>query len=392
MGLKKYPPVAAALPRSTAIDALFGGPSRDACLQFLRERLGVQHVVPVGSGRAALYAILKANLTPGAKVILPAYTCYTVAAAVVKAGMTPVLSDNSESDLGYDLAALKATYARHPNSAAIVVPHLFGIPQDIMAIREIVGTDMLLVDDAAQAFDVRLDGKALGTLGDCGIYSFGRGKNIYLGGGGAVVTDSDEQAKRVTEIVEKEFDPPASGFRKFVSACMYGTAVNPYVFRWLAMLPFLNIGGSHYSTGFSLRRMPDYSVRLMQKLLRDDDDVNRARGEVSRKYYDMLSQQDSVVIPRSSVDGTVATLRFPVLLKALQSRAELISEATRQGLGFSAMYPTSLQAVEELKLADDLQCENAAKIAKSIVTLPTHARILRDDGKSGLIERICRLF
>jgi len=173
---------------------------------------------------------------------------------------------------------------------------------------------------------------------------------------------------------------------------MYGTAVNPYVFRWLAMLPFLNIGGSHYSTGFSLRRMPDYSVRLMQKLLREREDVNRVRAEVSRKYLEALSQKDTITIPQSSVGGVIATLRFPVLLKAQQSRAELISEATCQGLGLSTMYPTSLQAVEELKLADDLQCENAAKIAKSIVTLPTHARILRDDGKSGLIERICRLF
>ncbi|MFH0810728.1 MAG: DegT/DnrJ/EryC1/StrS family aminotransferase, partial [Pseudomonadota bacterium] len=120
---------------------------------YLRAYLNARHCLPVSSGTAALTVALRAlrALRPErAEVVIPAYTCPNVLAAVVQAGLTPVLADVAEDGCGYDLEQLSSCLGEA--TLAVVAVHLFGIPADMDVIGTAAGErGAFVVEDAAQA-------------------------------------------------------------------------------------------------------------------------------------------------------------------------------------------------------------------------------------------------
>jgi dTDP-4-amino-4,6-dideoxygalactose transaminase len=121
--------------------------------------------------------------------VIPAYTCFSVPAAVLKAGLRPVLCDINPSTFDFDHALLERTL--NGNTLCVVAHHLFGIPSNIERVRALSrARGIFVVEDAAQAMGVESHGRSLGTLGDVGLFSLGRGKAITCGSGGIIVTNS----------------------------------------------------------------------------------------------------------------------------------------------------------------------------------------------------------
>jgi dTDP-4-amino-4,6-dideoxygalactose transaminase len=354
--------------------------------------LGIRHLFAFNSGRTALYAVLKSALAPRSKVILPGYTCYTVAAAVTKAGMTPILSDNNHIDLGYDLDELRRTLTAHPDCEAIVVCHLFGIVQDIEAIRKIVGSEILIIDDAAQAFGIQAGGKWLGTGGHAGFYSFGRGKNLSLVGGGLLVTNTTFLAERLRAAVKDEFPTPKSSFAELLRATAYNFAVRPSVFGFISRLPGTEIGRSEFDPQFDAAGLSCFKIRLLQRIYKQAEILNAERREVSRRYLACLEGNSMLTIPRSSLNREPGNLRFVVLVGDQDKRTRILTEAKRRGWGLTAMYPSTLAGVIPRYDAPEFRLKGSEHIARSIITLPTHRQILKADAKGKLIDHIAELF
>lgn len=161
---------------------------------------GAKHGIGCGSGTDALALSLRAlEIGPGDEVIVPSMTFVATAEAVVHVGATPVMVDCREGDLLIDPEAVEAAIT--PATAAVMPVHLYGTPVPFEMIRSWKDRGLKVVEDAAQAHLAK-DGDAfVGSTGDVACFSFYPGKNLgAFGDGGAVVTNDDHLAERVSKL------------------------------------------------------------------------------------------------------------------------------------------------------------------------------------------------
>jgi len=157
----------------------------------LNEVLGSPYVMVTNLGRTALMMGLKAiGLEKGAGVVLPTVICNTVIKAVLEVGCQPILAD-VEKNLHISVRTL--TSCQSERARAVIVPHLYGLCAPIQEIKDWAKIKGLyLIDDAAQAVGISVNGSYLGTFGDFGILSFGPFKSLSTPRGGALISDDNE--------------------------------------------------------------------------------------------------------------------------------------------------------------------------------------------------------
>jgi perosamine synthetase len=169
----------------------------------IAERVGCKHAVAVTSGTTAIFlALVAAGIRAGDEVVVPDVTFIATANAVRLAGATPVLADVDERTLALDPAAFERSIT--PRTRAVVPVHVSGRAADMAAIAAVARKhDIVVVEDAAEAFVSRIDGRALGTIGLAGCLSFSPNKSITTGQGGAVLTDDDALAARLRALKDQ---------------------------------------------------------------------------------------------------------------------------------------------------------------------------------------------
>ncbi|MBR9758398.1 MAG: DegT/DnrJ/EryC1/StrS family aminotransferase [Algicola sp.] len=161
--------------------------------QELENRLHVKHAQLVASGTAAVSVSLAvAGIGAGDEVIMPTFTFVASFEAVMMLGAVPVLVDIDDT-LTLDPAAVEKAIT--PKTKAIMPVHMCGSMANLEALQGICNThNLLLIEDACQAIGATYNGKALGTIGDVGCFSFDFVKTITCGEGGAVVTNNSAYA------------------------------------------------------------------------------------------------------------------------------------------------------------------------------------------------------
>jgi dTDP-4-amino-4,6-dideoxygalactose transaminase len=168
------------------------GPELEAFEREFAAYLGVRHLVGVANGTDAITIALRAmGVSPGAEVVLPSFTFYATAEAVVNAGAHPVFCDVDRDTR--NVTPQTVHRALTSRTAAVVAVDLFGSPAPIPAIREL---GLPVLEDAAQAAGARLHGRHAGALGDVATFSFYPSKNLgCFGDGGAIATDDEQLAE-----------------------------------------------------------------------------------------------------------------------------------------------------------------------------------------------------
>lgn len=162
--------------------------------------LGAAGCVGVANGTDALVVALRAlELGPGDEVVVPAFTFFATAEAVVLAGGRPVLADVDPATLNLDAATVEA--AAGPRTAGVLGVHLYGRPFDADALGELCRRrGWWLIEDAAQAQGAAWRGRKAGTLGQLAAWSFYPTKNLGCYGDGGALTGPDpellERARR----------------------------------------------------------------------------------------------------------------------------------------------------------------------------------------------------
>ena len=187
---------------------------RDATV-LLREsvqaRFGVRRCFLTSTGRAGMTILLKALRRLASRdrneVVIPSYTCFSVAASIVKAGLRPRLADVSTETLDFHSGGLADTdFSR---VLAIVATNLYGMPDDLAALSDVARANgVFLIDDAAQAMGASGHGRLSGTWGDAGIFSLDKGKNVTAIDAGIIVTNSDAVAAALDEEMAA-LEPPS---------------------------------------------------------------------------------------------------------------------------------------------------------------------------------------
>ena len=176
------------------------------------EKVGARHAIATASGTAALHVSLRAlGIGPGHSVIVPDLTFVASMNPVLYCGATPILLDVDRDTWCLDPRLLRETcrvlFRDRCDLKAIIPVHLYGCPCDLHAIREVAREfGLRVVEDATEALGTTWYGKAAGTWGDLGCFSFNGNKLITTGAGGMVVTDSPALAEKVRYLVNQARD------------------------------------------------------------------------------------------------------------------------------------------------------------------------------------------
>jgi len=182
------------------------GPFTKRCHAWLEERTGAKKAMLTHSCTAALeMAALLLDIQPGDEVIMPSYTFVSTANAFVLRGGVPVFVDIREDTLNIDERLIEAAITSR--TKAIVPVHYAGVACEMDAIMDIANRHGLkVVEDAAQGVMASYKGRALGSIGDLGAFSFHETKNVISGEGGALLVNDALLTLRAEIIREKGTD------------------------------------------------------------------------------------------------------------------------------------------------------------------------------------------
>jgi perosamine synthetase len=159
-------------------------------------RVGRSYGIAVANGSGALdIAVQALRLGPGDEVILPTFTIISCAAAIVRAGATPVAVDADPYTWNMDTVQLERAIT--PRTRAIMAVHIYGLPTNMDHVLEVARCHGLrVIEDAAEAHGQTFSGRPCGSFGDISTFSFYPNKHITTGEGGMVVTDDPKMADR----------------------------------------------------------------------------------------------------------------------------------------------------------------------------------------------------
>ena len=182
------------------------GPFTKRCHRWLEELTGCSNALLTHSCTGALeMAALLLDIQPGDEIIMPSYTFVSTANAFVLRGGVPVFVDIREDTLNLDERLIEAAITTRTKGIAPV--HYAGVACEMDTIMSIAKRHGLkVVEDAAQGVMASYKGRALGSIGDLGAYSFHETKNVISGEGGALLVNDPELALRAEIIREKGTD------------------------------------------------------------------------------------------------------------------------------------------------------------------------------------------
>lgn len=346
----------------------------------LLELLGPIHLTLHASGREALRVAFAhlAALSARDEVWVSGYTCFSIPAAAVAAGLRVRLVD-----IGLDGRIDPNALAQMPleRAAALVVSNLFGVPEPVAALREISKSrGVALVDDAAQSLGARSAEGLVGSRGDVGILSFGRGKPLSALGGGALAwTGSDGPA-----------DPPASDacpFSAVVRAAAFNLALLPPVFRGLAAIPALGIGETRYDPNFERGGIDGASLCLVAAVLPEFESANRERARRTAALAERIAAETSFSPLVASGEEKGVYPRLGVLAPSASARDCALRALAR--IGATRMYPSPLECLKALQphRAGTSETPGARQFADRLLTLPTE-KTLRGERLEFAIETL----
>ncbi|GAB6059661.1 DegT/DnrJ/EryC1/StrS family aminotransferase [Desulfonatronum parangueonense] len=352
-------------------------PGRSDFSGKMRETLG-RPCILAGSARVLLYLLfkeLRAHAGPErSEVLLPGYTCYSVAAAAVKAGLRVALYDLDPHTFQPDPGSLEE--ALSDRTLAAVGQSLLGMPLDPEGLTDAAKRHgVCLIEDSAQCMDAGQSKRS--AWADYTVYSFGRGKPLPLGGGGALFANRAEAPialSRISETVracpEKNKSPIAPAMIRIMS--------RPRLYWMLEKLP-LGLGRTIYDPAFPVTAMAPALQRIGTTALADLELLNTHRAEIGTIY----TQGFQSTSRPGTMHRTPSCIRFPILVRR-QDKIRLL-----QAYGARRLYPLALGDLPELRprLAESVSATpGAVEIARRLITLPTHMAVSQRMARS-IVEK-----
>ncbi len=240
-----------------------GGYYSHACEDLIMTQTGAAHAYLTPSCTSALeIACMAIDLQPGDEVIMPSFNFPSAANAVLARWGVPVFADIQAWSLNIDPhdIATKMSAA----TKAVIVMHYGGVPCDMDAIRGVVGPNVVIIEDAAQAYGSTYKGTPAGVLGDIGCFSFHATKNIQCGEGGAIVT-KDSRFRKAIEIAREK-----------------GTNRSDFLRGEIGKYEWVGPGTSGLPS--------EYQAAVLLDQLERSYEINSARSQLWLRYYNALGR------------------------------------------------------------------------------------------------------
>jgi len=283
--------------------------------QEFADYVGAKYALAVTNCTAALHmACMAIGLNVGDEVILPSLTFVATANAVCYTGATPVFADIVSE---YDLITSPDTIEQcvSPRTRAIIVMHYGGYMCDMPAIMALAKRhNLLVIEDAAHAVGAHLDGRAAGTWGDIGCFSFFSNKNMTTGEGGMLVTDNES-------IVEKLGLLRSHGMTSLTWDRHQGRAHSYDVIEL----------GYNY-------RIDELRSALGRVQLGRLEQNNERRRKLTALYRELLLGCD-LIIPFEGYRGTSSAHLLPVIIPGGINRMNFMEQIKLKGVQTSIHFP-----------------------------------------------------
>ena len=278
------------------------GPFTKKCHTWLEENLPCQKALLTTSGTTALeMAAILCDLQPGDEVILPSFTFSTTATAFVLVGAKLVFVDVRPDTMNIDENKIEAAIT---DKTRVIVPvHYAGVACEMDTIMDIAKRHNLkVVEDAAQGVMSSYKGKALGTIGDFGCFSFHETKNYSMGEGGALIINNEEYNDRAEIIREK------------------GTNRSRFFRGQVDKYTWVDYGSSYLPS--------DMNAAYLWGQLEVADEINDNRLASWHTYYDAfkeLEEKGLVKLPTIPEECVHNAHMFYLKCRSLEERTEFIS-------------------------------------------------------------------
>jgi len=311
-------------------------------------RVGRKFGIAVSNGSAALdAAVLALKIGPGDAVLMPAFTIISCAAAVVRAGATPIFIDADPITWNMDLNQLEDIIKKHLKTnrytlKALMAVHIYGLPIDMKPVLELAEKyGLKIIEDAAEMIGQKCRGRECGSFGDISTFSFYPNKHITTGEGGMIFTDDATIAERCRNARNLFFDKE----RRYI----------------------------HEEIGWNLR-MSNIQAALGVAQLESLDESIRRKREIGMLYNQLLSSIENLQLPLAVTEyaeniywvyGIVLKDHVPFNATAAMARLQKVGVGTRH-----FFYPMNKQPC--LKgLIEEKSCPVAERLAERGLYLPS---------------------
>lgn len=339
---------------------------------ILREQLDARRVTFTDRGTSALVLAMRITAGTGGTVALPAYGCVDLTAAAVRAGVSVRLYDLDPETLSPDLDSLARALGRGVN--AVVAVHLYGYPADMDGILEVAGRyGVPVIEDAAQGAGASYRGRMLGAFGDLTVLSFGRGKGITGGQGGALVT-RDERWLPAVEQAGATLGVPRAGWREVSGVAVQWLLGRPELYAIPAAIPWLRLGEMVYRPAGEPAVMSAAAAALIAHSLPDSAREVETRRRRAREIEAFASGAPGLFPARPLASAEPGYLRLAV--------RETAGRGPAPALGIMRGYPRTLAEQPELAPclhAGERAGTGATALRRTLLTMPTHGALRDED-------------
>ncbi len=279
--------------------------------------LGCKYSLFVSSGSTANLLLVSAikekyNLQRGDKVLVPAMTWVTNISPIIQLGLTPVFCDIDKHNFGFDLKHLEVLKERHPNIKLVFVTHLFGLPADIDAYKEIF-PNAAFIEDVCESHGAVYKGKKAGLHGEGSTFSFYFGHHMTTIEGGFVCTDDEElynlmKMKRSHGMARESLPERFEQYKK-----QYPDVHPQFLF---------------VTDGFNFRSM-ELNAVLGSSQLETLDEAIEIRRDIYRQFLQLLHKYGKFLLP---VEEGNSSFCLPFICETPEARQQLEAILNENGV------------------------------------------------------------
>lgn len=339
------------------------------CSAWMEERTGSSKVLLTTScTHATEMAAILSDIKPGDEVIMPSYTFVSTADAFVLRGAKAVFVDIRPDTMNIDERLIEDAITE--KTKAIVPVHYAGVGCKMDKIMEIAQKhNLLVIEDAAQGVMSTYKGKALGTIGDFGCYSFHETKNYSMGEGGALLIRNKEDVEQAEIIREK------------------GTNRSKFFRGQIDKYTWVDAGSSYLPS--------ELNAAYLYAQLELADEINNNRLASWNRYYEglkKLKDEGLIELPVIPEDCTHNAHMFYIKNKDLDERTEFISYMKENGVGCVFHYIPLHSAPAGLKYGRfNGEDKYTTKESERLARLPLYYNLTEEDQEK-VIDTIYKFY
>jgi dTDP-4-amino-4,6-dideoxygalactose transaminase len=303
----------------------------------------VSHAIGVASGTDALLLALRAcGIKAGDEVITTPFTFFATAEVISLLSATPVFVDIVPETFNIDPRKIQEKMTK--KTKAIIPVHLFGHPADMDPIIDVARKHNLkIIEDCAQAFGATYKGTKVGTLGDCGCFSFFPSKNLAgCGDGGMIITKDEDTAKHIRMLRD------------------HGSAIKYH----------------HTMLGYN-SRLDEIQAAIIRVKLKKIDEFNRRR-QINADLYRNFITRDDVILP-TEMPGCAHVYHQFTLRAATRDR--IMEVLKRNNISSAIYYPIPLhkQEVFTRQNINGTNLPQSEQCAMEVLSLPMFPELEKEE-------------